>query len=259
MQKYKVLIVDDEPLAREGIRLRLKPYSDFTILDECEDAVTALKAIRNEAPDLIFLDIQLQGMDGFEMLRRLPKNCHPQVIFLTAYDQYALTAFEVHALDYLLKPVDPKRFANAIKRARSYLKLANTSSIEDRLRDLLAEHEGSGKGTPYLERFAVRTGRRITYVFAAEIDWLEAVGDYVGLHVGKNRPLIRATLDDLEGRLDPRQFVRIHRSSIVQLSRVRGLQRLPNRDMRLCLVDGTNLRVSRTYRERLDQWLSHSQ
>jgi len=258
MSKYKVLIVDDEPLAREGIRLRLKPYSDFTILDECEDAVTALKAIRNEMPDLIFLDIQMQGMDGFEMLKRLPKNCHSQVIFLTAYDQYALTAFEVHALDYLLKPVDPKRFAHAMQRARSHLKLANTSSIEDRLRDLLAEHERSGD-TLYLERFAVRTGRRITYVFADEIDWLEAVGDYVGLHVGKNRPLIRATLDDLEGRLDPRKFVRIHRSSVVQLSRIREVQKLPNRDLRLRLVDGTDLRVSRTYRDRLDQWLSKSQ
>ncbi len=256
MSKYKVLIVNDEPLAREGIRLRLKAYSDFTIIGECEDAVTALKAIRNEAPDLIFLDIQMQGMDGFEMLKRLPKHRHPQIIFLTAYDQYALAAFEVHALDYLLKPVDPKRFAAAVKRALTQLKQPHPSSIEDRLRALLAEREGNGKPASYLERVAVRTGKRITYIFADEIDWLEAVGDYVGLHVGQNRPLISATLDDLEDRLDPRKFVRIHRSTIVQLSRIRETQKLPNRDMRLRLVDGTNLRVSRTYRDRLDRGLS---
>jgi len=253
--KYKVLIIDDEPLARRGIRLRLKAYVDFTILHDCEDALSGLEAIREQAPDLVFLDIQVPGMNGFDMLQRLPKNRKPFIIFLTAYDQYALKAFEAHALDYLLKPVHSGRFADAIKRVRHQLKLVSERSFEDRLRALLAEHEPSGQTTSYLERFAVRTGSRITFVLADEIDWIEAVGDYVGLHVGRNRPLLHQTLNDLEVRLNPGKFVRIHRSTIVQIARIRDLQKLPNRDMRLRLVDGTNLRVSRTYRDRLDQSL----
>src|ERR1041385_5196598 len=135
--KYKVLIVDDEPLARRGIRLRLKAYSDFIILDDCEDGLSALAAIEKHAPDLVFLDIQMRGMNGFEILRQIPKHRSPFIIFLTAYDQYALNAFEVHALDYLLKPIDGNRFAEAVARARRQLKLANSGVIEDRMRALL--------------------------------------------------------------------------------------------------------------------------
>ncbi|HEY0348612.1 MAG TPA: response regulator [Pyrinomonadaceae bacterium] len=138
--KYKVLIVDDEPLARRGIRARLKSVPDLLILEDCEDGIAGLKAIRRHQPDLVFLDIQMPGLSGFEMLKRLPKSKTPFIIFLTAYDEYALRAFEVHALDYLLKPIDNQRFTESVQRALRQLKLQAADSIEARLRSLLDEH-----------------------------------------------------------------------------------------------------------------------
>ena len=215
-----------------------------------------MEAIREHAPDLVFLDVQMPRLNGFEMLKVMPKNRHPLIIFLTAYDQYALHAFDVHAFDYLVKPVDSERFAEAIRRARRHLQLRAAGSLEDRLRGLLAEYAPAGKTSQYLERFAVRTGNRLSFFLVDEIDWIEAVGDYAGLHVGEKRPLLRDTLNNLGERLDPKKFVRIHRSTIIQVSRIRELQRLPNRDLRLVLTTGTTLKVSRTYRDRLDEWLS---
>src|SRR5215471_1218732 len=255
--KYKVLIVDDEPLARRGIRARLESLSDFILLDDCEDGIGALKAIRRHQPDLLFLDVQMPGISGFDMLQRLPKSRMPFIIFLTAYDQYALRAFEVHALDYLLKPIDNERFAEAIKRARHQLKLNRADSMEERLRNLIAEHtQAALPSNPYVERLMVRTGSRITFVRADEIDWIEAVGEFTGLHVGNKAPLLRQTLNSLEELLDPEKFVRIHRSAIVQVSRITELRTLPNRELRLRLSSGADLKVSRTYRDRLDRWLS---
>src|SRR5215813_8665266 len=192
--KYKALIIDDEPLARRGIRARLKPISDFVVLEDCEDGVAGIKAIRRHNPDLVFLDIQMPGLSGFDMLKRLPKNRRPLIIFLTAYDEYALRAFEVHALDYLLKPIDGERFAEAIARARRQLKLQAADSIEARLRSLIAEHTVTKRPSPFVERFTVRTGSRMTFVLADEIDWIEAVGDYAGLHVADKTHLLRQTL-----------------------------------------------------------------
>ncbi len=254
--KYKVLIIDDEPLARRGIRARLQSLPDFFLLDDCEDGVAALKTIRRDQPDLLFLDVQMPGMSGFDMLKRLPKSKLPFIIFLTAYDQYALRAFEVHALDYLLKPIDDERFAEAVGRARRHLKLRSSDSIEERLRSLIDEHTSAKRASPFAERFTIRTGSRIKFVFADEIDWIEAVGDYAGLHVGDKTPLMRETLNALEMRLDPEKFVRIHRSAIVQLSRICELRTLPNRELRLRLTSGADLKVSRTYRDRLDHWLA---
>lgn len=254
--KYKVLIVDDEPLARRGIRARLKPLSDFEVLDDCEDGEAGIKAIRLHRPDLVFLDVQMPGLSGFDMLKRLPRSRKPFIIFLTAYDQYALRAFEVHALDYLLKPIDSERFAEAIERARRQLKFQTSDSIEVRLRSLLAEPTTQKRPSPYVERFTLRTGSRVTFVLADEIDWIEAVGDYAALHVGAKNPLLRETLNALEACLDPEKFVRIHRSSIVQVTRICELRTLPNRELRLRLTSGADLKVSRTYRDRLDRWLS---
>jgi len=254
--KYKALIIDDEPLARRGIRARLKSFSDFTTLEDCEDGVEGITAIRRHDPDLVFLDVQMPGLNGFEMLKRLPKDRRPFIIFLTAYDQYALRAFEVHALDYLLKPIDAERFAEAMERARRQLKLQTAGSIEARLRGLLAEYGSTGKPGRYLERFTLRTGKRISFVLVDEIDWIEAIGDYAGLHVGNKNPLLRETLNSLELCLDPEKFVRIHRSAIVQVSRICELCTLPNRELRLRLTSGADLKVSRTYRRRLDRWLS---
>ncbi len=246
----RVLIVDDEPLARRGIRARLKAFPDITILEDCEDGESALEAIRTQAPELVFLDVQMPGLSGFDVVRRLPKYRKPFIIFLTAYDQYALQAFDVHALDYLLKPIDSDRFVEAVERAQRQIELHLGNSLEDRLRLLLAEHPA------YVQRLAIRTGSRIAFVLVDEIDWIEAAGDYATLHVGRKAPLLRETFNSLEIRLDPSRFVRIHRSTIVQVSRIRDLQSLPNRELRLTLIDGTELKVSRTYRDRLDRWLS---
>jgi len=249
----RVLIVDDEPLARRGVSARLKRFSDITIVAECADGETAIEAIGSHAPDLVFLDVQMPGMSGFEMLKRLAPNETPVVIFLTAYDRYALEAFEAHALDYLLKPIDDERFAETVKRARRQIEMQSVKSLEDRLRALLSGHASP---PAYAERFAIRTGTRVTFVLADEIDWIEAMGDYAGLHVGGKTHLLRETLSSLETRLDPSRFVRIHRSTIVQASRIRQLETLSNRDCNVWLADGTQLRASRSYRERLAPWLS---
>jgi len=254
--KYTVLIIDDEPLARRGVRARLKPFSDFVILEDCEDGVAGIKAIRRHKPDLVFLDVQMPGLSGFDMLKRLPKNRRPFIIFLTAYDEYALRAFDAHALDYLLKPIDGERFAEAIDRARRQLKFEIADSIEERLRDLIAEQTANKRPSRYVERFTIRSGSRITFVPVDEIDWIEAVGDYAALHVGNKNTLLRETLNALETRLDPEKFVRIHRSAIVQVSRICELRTLPNRELRIRLTGGAELKVSRTYRDRLDRWLS---
>ena len=254
--KYKVLIVDDEPLARRGVRAHLKPFSDFSVIGECEDGPAAIEAISRHAPDLVFLDVQMPDLNGFEMLQRLPQDSHPFIIFLTAYDQYALRAFDVHALDYLLKPIDSERFAEAMERVRRQMKLEIADSIEARLRGLLDEYDSSRQPTPYVERFTVRVGKRISFIMADEIDWIEAVGDYACFHVGKKSPMLRETLNTLETRLDPGKFARIHRSTIVQLARIKELERLPNRELRLRLVDESRLKVSRTYRGRLDRWFA---
>jgi two-component system LytT family response regulator len=256
--KYKVLIVDDEPLARRGIRARLEPLSDFILLDDCEDGIAALKTIRRHHPDLLFLDIQMPVLSGFDMLKRLRKNQLPLIIFLTAYDEYALRAFEVHALDYLLKPIDDERFAEAITRARRQLKHRSEDSIEERLRELIAQHDQptATQSGRFEERFTIRNGSKITFVRVDEIDWIEAVGDYAGLHVKDKTPLIRETINALETRLDPAKFVRIHRSTMVQLSRICELRTMPNRELRVRLTSGADLKVSRTYRDRLDNWLA---
>jgi len=254
--KYKVIIIDDEPLARRGIHARLKPFSDFVVLEDCEDGVAGVKAIRRHNPDLVFLDVQMPGLSGFDMLKRLPKSRRPFIIFLTAYDEYALRAFDAHALDYLLKPIDGERFAEAIDRACRQLKFETADSIEERLRDLIAEQTANKRPSRYVERFTIRSGSRITFVLADEIDWIEAVGDYAALHVGNKNTLLRETLNALETRLDPEKFVRIHRSAIVQVSRICELRTLPNRELRIRLTGGADLKVSRTYRDRLDQWLS---
>jgi len=248
--KLRALIVDDEPLARGGIRSRLEAFSEITILEDCEDGESAISAIQAQSPELVFLDVQMPGLSGFDVLRRLPKDRTPFIIFLTAYDQFALEAFEVHALDYLLKPIDSDRFVEAVKRAQCQIKLHLADKIEDRLTRLLADH------SPYVRRFAIRMGSRIAFVMTDEIDWIEAAGDYATLHAGKRALPLRETFSNLENRLDPDRFIRIHRSTIVQASSIRDLQTMPNRELRLRLIDGTELKVSRTYRGRLDRWLS---
>jgi len=251
----RVLIVDDEPLARRGIRVRLQALSDIIVLEECEDGESAVNAIERLSPNLVFLDVQMPGMSGFDVLGQISKNRMPFIVFLTAYDQYALRAFEVNAVDYLLKPIDDERFAAAIKHARTQIGLVSENTLEERLRALIENHIAQFKTTTHADRFAIRTGNRTVFVLADEIDWIEASGDYAGLHIGHRTLLLRETLTRLETRLDPSRFVRIHRSTIVQAARIRELQTLPNREFRVRLLDGTELRASRSYRDRLDRWL----
>ncbi|HLJ91262.1 MAG TPA: LytTR family DNA-binding domain-containing protein [Candidatus Angelobacter sp.] len=276
----RVVIVDDEPLARRGIRARLRAFPEFTIVEECADGPAAVAAVQKLSPDLMFLDVQMPGMSGFDVLRRLSPGPMPSVIFLTAYDRYALQAFDVHALDYLLKPIDEDRFSSAIVRARRQIELQNAGELGEQLKTFLAEHAAQAKRighaepiihaegsipakrsihaarSSHAERFAIRKGSRIVFVLADEIDWIGAAGDYAALHVGKATHLLRETLNALESRLDPARFVRIHRSTIVQAARIRELHGLPNREFRVRLADGTELKASRSYRDRLSPWLS---
>lgn len=249
--KTRVLIVDDEELARRGVAIRLREHSDMVVVGECADGEEAIQSVSALNPDLIFLDIQMPGMSGIEMLRSLPEqSVAPVVIFLTAYDEYAVAAFEVRALDYLLKPVDDERFAFSLGRARRLLALEQQETLYVRMRGLLEMHsEDAGPGPA--KRFAVRTGHQVSFVQSADIDWVESVGDYAGLHVGNKTHLLRESLNVLESRLDHERFLRIHRSTIVQLDRITRIDSLPNRDCVVTLRDGTSLRVSRTYSKSL--------
>jgi len=240
----RVLIVDDEPLARSGVCARLSRHADMRSIGECADGESALLAIQAQAPDLVFMDVQMPGMSGLDVLGQLPAKHRPMTILLTAYDSFAIRAFEIHALDYLLKPVDDDRFDEALDRARQTFALRRHSLQAAGIDTLLA----AGTNTPaYATRFTVRIGHRIAFIDAAEVDWIEASGDYAGLHVDGKVHLLREPLHQLARRLDPERFIRIHRSTMVCIDRVTELEALSNRDCLLRLHDGTPLRASRTY------------
>lgn len=250
----RVLIVDDEPLARRGVRSRLRKHSDMEILAECATGKAAVTAIRERLPDLVFLDIQMPDISGFEVLRILKPDEIPAIIFLTAYDQYALDAFRVHAFDYLLKPIDDVRFESALTNARERIRNHDLPDLERRIRELL-KNSGGREVARYETRFSVRTGQRIVVVSVNDIDWIEACGDYVTLHVGNRSHLLRQTMNKMESQLDPARFLRIHRSTIVQTSRIRELVALDNSEFLLRLSDGKELKTSRSYSDRIEKWL----
>lgn len=243
MNALRVLVVDDEPLAREGVVARLAGRADFLVVGECANADDAERAIADLAPDVVFLDVRMPGVDGFGLLERLAPARRPHVVFLTAYDRFALRAFDAEAVDYLLKPIDDERFARALERVRAARRSAEREAKE------------SG-GTEYPARFAVRVGRRVVVAHVSDIDWVEAIGDYCGLHTASKVHLLREPLHALEGRLDPRLFMRVHRSTIVRIDRVAELRAATNRDAVARLHDGTVLKVSRTYSEALRKILA---
>jgi len=247
----RALIVDDEPLARRGVALRLKKFKDVEVVGECGDGSSAVKKILELTPDVVFLDVQMPGMDGFEVLRALPKQNLPAIIFLTAYEQHALRAFEVHALDYLLKPVNDERFSDALQRVRESGGPESRTRMAERILALLDREPPK-----YVSRFPVRVGSRIQLVQAEDIEWIAAAGDYAELHSGGRCHLIRETMNSLEEKLDPVHFLRIHRSRIVRGRCIRELRSIDNREYLVKLSDGTELRSGRTYADRLDQWLS---
>jgi two-component system, LytTR family, response regulator len=247
----RALIVDDEPLARRGVSLRLRKFVDIEIVGECGDGLSAVEKILDLSPDIVFLDVQMPGMDGFEVLRALPRDNLPGVIFLTAYEQHALKAFEVHALDYLLKPVDDQRFAAAVDRARTLADSASKTRMAERILQMLG-----GDSEKHVSRFTVRTGSRIQIVLADDIDWIGAAGDYVELHVRGRSHLLRETMNSLEQKLDPAKFLRTHRSRIIRGARIVELRGIENREYVVKLSDGSEHRSSRTYADQLEEWLT---
>src|SRR4026208_1501672 len=261
-RKIKTLIVDDEPLARRNLRLLLEKDPQIEILEECRNGREAVKAINNLSPDLIFLDIQMPAMDGFDVLERVGAEQIRAIIFVTAFDQYALKAFDVHALDYLLKPFDDDRFAEALERAKSQIQARDINNLSKQLLALLEEREKEQKGSrqdeSFLTRLMIKVSGRVVLLKIAEIDFIEADGNYAKLHTGRKTHLLREKMNDLEGRLDPAKFVRIHRSVIVNLDRIKEMHPHFNGDYIVVLDDGRQLRLSRSRRENLEAKLKIS-
>jgi len=245
----RAIIVDDEPLACERIRMLLASEADIEIASECRNGTDALHAIEQLGPELVFLDVQMPELTGFEVLERLDPARMPVIIFVTAYDQYALKAFEVCALDYLLKPFDRERFTRALNRARAELGRRKAGHVNEHVLQLLSE---LGRSKKYLERFIVRTGGRVFFVRTDEIDWIEAAGNYVRLHSGKEEFLYRETMTRLEAQLNPERFARIHRSTIVNVDRIKELQPWFRGDYQVVLRDNRKLALTRSYRSRLN-------
>jgi two-component system LytT family response regulator len=244
----RILIVDDEPLARELIRRMLENDPEVEIAGECRNGSEAVAAIIELKPDLVFLDVQMPKMNGITALETLGVERMPQVIFTTAYEQYAIQAFEFHALDYLLKPFDHARFNRALKHAKAQLR---NSSTEIERRQVAALLESIKQKPEYLDRLVIKAGGRILFLKTEEIDWIEAEDKYVHLHAGKSSHMVRQTLSALEAQLDPKKFVRIHRSTIVNVERIKELRPLFSGDHMVVLLDGTELTLSRYYKDRL--------
>jgi two-component system LytT family response regulator len=253
--KIRTLIVDDEPLARMRIRDLLKHESDVEIIGESGNGLEAVSTIQDESPDLIFLDVQMPEMDGFEVLKTVSVRKMPQVIFVTAYDQYTLRAFEVHALDYLLKPFDRPRFEKALNRAKEYIHLKKNDGFNHRLRELLQEVKSESK---YVDRFIIKSEGRIFFLKSSEIDWIEAAGNYVTIHTGSDAYTQRETMGGLEKKLDPKKFMRIHRSKIVNIDRIKEMKPWFRGEYVIVLKDRTELTLSRKYREKLKALFKHS-
>ena len=249
-EKIRALIVDDEAAARRRIRRFLCASPDVEVVGECEDGCEAVARIEERPPDLLFLDVQMPRLDGFGVIERVGAGTVPAVIFVTAYDEFALRAFEACALDYLLKPFDRARFCRSVERARAQVENSRASGLDRLLEKLVGElRAGAGRQRP--NRLEVRSCGSTLFVRAEKIDWVGAADNYLELHVGKETHLIRETMSQLEARLDPTMFVRIHRSVLVNLERVKELRPLFNKDHVLVLRDGTQLTVSRTYYEHL--------
>jgi two-component system LytT family response regulator len=256
--KIRALIVDDEPLARQRIRQLARDEPVLELVDECESAVEALTEIQRHAPDLLFLDVQMPEMSGFELLQKLPRERLPLVIFTTAYDQHAVRAFEARALDYLLKPFEPDRFKAAIARAQEHLANQHASAAARGLLDLLAASQNSSS-TPssrsYLTRLTVKTDDKVVVIKTTDIDSIESAGNYVAVNVGKESHILRETLNALEAQLDPENFLRVSRSAIINLDRVRELQPMFKGEHIIVLQNGKRILMTRGLLHNVEQAL----
>jgi two-component system LytT family response regulator len=247
-----VLLADDEPPARLTLRLLLARHADFAIAAECAHGQEAIDAVRAATPDVLFLDVQMPGIDGFDVLRSIGPDAVPALVFVTAYDQYALRAFETHALDYLLKPFSDERFDDVLGRVRARLRERAEAGVGARLSALLA----SRAAIPQRPQLVVRDGGRTLVIPCEEIVWIEAEDYYVRVHARTRRTLVRMSMRTLADSLEGDSFIRVHRSAIVNVACIREMEPLASGDQRLVLNDGTELRVSRTYRAALEERLS---
>jgi len=246
--KIRTLIVDDMKLARERLRLALAGDPEIEIIGECPNGRQAVAAIKTSHPDLVFLDVQMPKMGGFEVVEAIGAEQMPTVVFVTAYDEFALRAFEVNALDYLLKPFDEERLMKTVGRVKRQIRERGRDSIDERLMQLL------GKVTDkpsYLKRISVKTAQHTVLVLTEDIDWISAAGNYLEIHSGKDVYLLRERLHQLEQKLDPQQFARIHRSTIVNIDRIKALHPMFNGDHIIILQNGAKLNLSRTYHDKL--------
>ena len=249
----RALIADDEPLARERKRSLLGAEQDIEIVGEARDGVETVEAILSQSPDLVFLDVHMPKLDGFEVIQTVGPDRMPAVVFVTAYDQHALRAFEVQALDYLLKPFDSERFQGALRRVRRQIDSRETGDIGQRLLALVRDLRPASQART--DRLVVKSGGRLYFLRADEIDWIEAAGNYVRLHVGAEGHLLRETMNSIESRLNPEIFFRIHRSHIVNIERIKELQPWFNGEYVVILRNGARLTLSRGYREKLQERL----
>ena len=254
-EPVRVLIADDEPLARERLRTLLSKQHWVKIVAECQNGLEATEGIERHRPDLVFLDVQMPGATGFDVIDAIGPERMPIVVFVTAFDSYALRAFDVHALDYLLKPFDRERFEQALARARQHLERQASGDLERRLLELVQDLRGP---SPRLERILIKAGGRVYYVRSGEIDWIDAAGNFVKLHTAGEAHLFRETMNAIEARLDPDTFFRIHRSHIVNIERVKELQPWFNGEYVVILKNGTRLTLSRGYREKLQERIGRS-
>ena len=268
----RAIIVDDEPLARRGRELRLRPHSDFEIVAQCANGREAIEAVAQHDPDLMFLDIEMPGIDGFEVLRRIPQTSMPMVVFVTAFDRYAIEAFDAHALDYLLKPLVDERLERTLAHVRDQFAQRKSVMHREQLVALLARMTGagqldaeeiiargaagaSGARPRFPEVLPIRLGRETLRLPVAAIEWVDAAGDYMCVHAEGRTHVVRATMKQFEERLDPVDFQRIHRSTIVNIRRIRKLKPHTNGEYFLTLDGGHELKLSRSYRDRLERIL----
>jgi two-component system LytT family response regulator len=252
----RTLVVDDEPLARERIKRFLAAEPDLELIGECAEGREAVAAIQTLKPDLVFLDIQIPELDGFGVLKAIAIEQMPAVIFVTAYDRYALQAFDVNALDYLLKPYNRERFHKAVERARAQLSNGAKGELNERLISLLENFKT--EQPRHLERLMIKSSGRVFFLRAEELDWIEADGNYLRVHVGRESHLIRETMNRLASKLDPDKFLRIHRSTLVNIERIKELQPLFSGDYVVILRDGKQLTLSRSYRDKLLELFENS-
>lgn len=260
-RKIRTVIIDDEPIARRNLRALLERDADVEIVGEAGSGLEAIRLVQAKSPDLIFLDIQMPEMNGFEALERIGADSVPAIIFVTAFDQYALRAFEVHALDYLLKPFDDSRFEAALARAKTQIEQREAKELSKKLFALLEDHaqvSDEPKEAHYQSEFMIKSASRVFFLKADEIDWIEAADYYVRLRAGSQSHMLRETMEKLEAKLDPQKFMRIHRSTIINLDRIKKIEARPGGDYAVILRDGTNLKLSRSRRDQIEMILRHS-